>query len=229
MWEQEAPVPNVRYVSAPSVPLSPTSDDMRTLSRILTLAVATVICASPARAQVVASTFGPGDAHHTGFPQWSINPGLPPDGQSIAHSFTYSGGNGFELFRVRMAVGYFLGQLRFLSGDDIAGASELESWTTPAMLGSGIATFESTGGLSLTTGTTYWLEASGRGSWKLNDQGFTGMWFTNSSGVWTENPGGESGAYDVSVRTSEVPEPAAIGLLVMGLAGIAVSPKRRRA
>jgi hypothetical protein len=204
---------------------------------VLVLAVALAATVTPpfARAQVVVSTFGPGDSydHTTGF--------LLAVGNSYAQPFVYSGAEGVLLQQIRLALDDATDPytISFRRGIDLNSADVLEVWTEDVSA-PGIVTMTSVLVPVLTPGDMYWIVAqsptvpyyphTGLGTWFFNDHGAVGagasfLFAPN----WQYYSGLTTSAFDVTVAPADVtPEPVTMVLLGTGLVGIGAARLRRR-
>ena len=201
------------------------------------VAVLCSVAPPPGAAQIVSSTFGPGDSYGPG--AYAVQ-----STQSVAQMFTYTGSAGFELAQMRLALWADVNpySIQFWRGTNLNAASLLESWIV-SIPTDGIYTLYSAVMPSLTTGADYWISAENSGTtgaWSKNNQGIigTGGRFPPSS-IWVIFPNPElieffpplpSAAYDVTVRETAavVPEPATMSLLAAGILGLAGMRRRQQ-
>lgn len=200
---------------------------IKRLARAMAL-TAIVVSSVPgsASAQVIQSTFGPGDAYNSGT-GWSVGAR-----QSIGQGFTYGGPTG--VFLSQMRLGLFGNSanysITFRTGGDITSSTALESWSVSNPTG-GISTMASVLNPMLVSGDTYWITAmsGGSGAWAWNNQGATGFAYSFNGGTsWNTDFSGTSSAYDVTASTTATPEPASLVLFGTGLVALGIPAIRRR-
>lgn len=172
------------------------------------------------------NSFGPGNTYDTGH-RWLIEPTDAAHGyQGRGESFV-AGVSGYLIF-VQLATlqqsGSTLGDFTIAqdNGSGLPG-TVLESFNN-IVNQNGITTLNSVATPLLQAGQKYWLTddpTTGVNAWAFNNQGITGTGAyetTGGPGVWF-NQGVASqtdGAFSIGVMPVPVPEPASVGLLLLG-------------
>ena len=211
------------------------------LSLLASLAAAftAVVWSVPASAaDIVFSNFGPGNTY-----QGNIGYTL---GNGIEQAMAFTPSSNFTLAQIDVGIGIVP-----LSGINsvmlsLEGASgglpdgTIESWTLIDLPEFGstsntVQTVNPAKPVSLVSGTEYWLVASAsnfEGAWNLNSSGSTGPVAIKrgSSGWFLSGSALTQGAFAVQGHPVGVgvPEPATLGLMVLGLLGAGFSARRVR-
>lgn len=222
---------------------------MNKMTRSLTLAAIlfslTLLNSSQAKADVIYDAFGPGDAYRF---------------DSGSNVFGLTSGIFYEDSAVRFNTGLFSGTLTTIEvpvtstnlpgpanvtfslttdGGGVPGGITLESWSIPvsySLPGSVIYTLTSVGGISLSSGTNYWLTAGA-------DSPDAAIWNSRNTGVaaaqayrsapgdpWINNGNSPMAAalrVSGTFGTAAAPEPGTLSLLALGALGI-VTVRRRK-
>lgn len=192
------------------------------------LSIAVLFTTSTARANVlVFNSFGPGNTYDTGH-RWLVEPvGAAHGYQGRGEAFT-PGISGY-LSMIQLATlqqsGSTLGNFTIAqdNGSSLPG-TVLESFNN-IVNQNGITTLASVATPLLQAGQTYWLtddpitSGGGVNAWAFNNQGLTGTdayETTGGPGVWFNLgvAGTTDGVFSISVVP--VPEPASVGLLLLG-------------
>ena len=195
-----------------------------------TLSLALVVLASPAQADLIYSTFGPGNSygisgHPVGFSDNILN----------AVSFTPATTVTFD--SARLAVAHLGGSNAFtvyLAGNSLGTpGSAIETFSGLVFPSPGVVTVTSGVHPVLTAGTTYWVVVQAMnppnsyGATLWNDQGIVGGWAHTESGAWYTGSdvtgSNATPAFDVS-GTQVVPEPSTLALL--GASGLLLLLRR---
>jgi hypothetical protein len=202
------------------------------------LCAAFIVTTSTVRADVlVFDSFGPGNSYDTGH-RWLVEPvGAAHGYQGRGEAFT-PGISGY-LSMIQLATlqqsGSPLGNFTIAqdNGSGLPG-TVLESFNN-VLNQNGITTITSVAKPLLQAGQTYWLTddpitAGGVNAWAYNNQGLTGAdayETTGGPGVWFNLgvAGTTDGVFSISVVP--VPEPASVGLLLLG--GGLLAARRSRA
>ena len=182
-----------------------------------------------ARADVILSTFGPGDSYLTS----TVRP-IAGTANIITPGYrgvgtTFSPGDSYTLDSFEMALKHnnANNSYKFNLAPDVAGqpGTPLESWVISLPGVDSVVQISSIAHPLLDAGATYWLTiqptaANQFGFWYVNDQGIdTGSvksQLTSSSTAWTSVANSDL-AYRVK-GTLSTPEPGTLALLVIGLA-----------
>jgi hypothetical protein len=209
----------------------------RSLTLIATIFSLTLLNSSQAKADVIYDAFGPGDTYRF---------------DSGSNVFGLTSGIFYEDSAVRFNTGLFSGTLTTIEvpitsiylpgpanvtfslttdGGGVPGGIILESWSIPvtySLPGSVIYTMTSVGGLSLSSGTNYWLMAGAASpdaaTWNSRNTGVAAAqayrsapgdpWINNGS-----NPMAAALRVSGTTVTAAAPEPGTLTLLALGVVG----------
>ena len=194
--------------------------------------------ASVARADTLASTFGPGDSFN-GLSSRFVTGASTFIGYA-ATGITFTVGANSTLTSVEFAAFRTSGTNSFTVrlSPDASGqpGAPLKTWTTAfPNSNAAIVSLPSVSSALLQAGATYWLTASpggsdSRGFWAVNNQGINSgnmkSQGTSPSQAWTA-VGTSDIAYRISGTATTAPEPGTLALLSLGL--LAPLARRRRA
>jgi PEP-CTERM motif len=211
---------------------------MRHLLFTALVALCSALPVTPAGADVVFSTFGPGNSYECCVGGTIGGSTSGPGFISQANEFTSSGN--FDVSQIDLG-------LAFVSGTNSAVVSlwtesgglqdtELGSWNVSSLPDFGstsntVTSITGISGISLASGLNYFLQVDAGASdtwdaWNWNTIGATGLVVYDTGSGWASNNNATLYAFDV-VSASVVPEPgtlALVGASVLGLAGL----RRRR-
>lgn len=207
----------------------------------LLMAAGVLACSACVQGAVIYTNFGAGDSYSDSHP-WSV--GFPPSpaGSELRVAVPFLVTGNYSLTSVRAAPALYASPNNFTvsvnadNGGIPGQVVETFSKTTFAEPFA-ITTFNSSLNPLLTSGSTYWVVMSAVATpswagWISNNQGLVGAWvaYTDNQFTWTlyNAEGQYTPVFEVNGNLANgVPEPSAIALTALGVAGLLIRRRGR--